>query len=123
MKSPVYLAGSWADRPRLRGIRDELAEMGIVCCSSWLDHGGDENLPEWAVLDLAEVLAANVVILFTEVPSSAGGMHFESGFAYALRKQIIGAGPRTCLFHNLIADSDWYPAWPELRAALGEMTR
>jgi len=112
-----YIAGSWSDRPRLRGIRDELAEMGIVCCSSWLDHGGDEtDLVAWAEMDLSDLTAAQTLLLFTDVPSTTGGMWVEFGLAYGLGRGLIGVGPKTNLFVHLIAD--WYPAWPELRAAL-----
>jgi len=114
-----YIAGSFSDRPRLRGIRDELAALGIACTSRWLDNDGDET--GWAERDLADIGAARTVILFTDVPSSAGGMHWECGYAYGCGMRIIGVGPKTNLFHTLIAD--WYPAWPELRAALvGEMS-
>src|SRR5690349_17269087 len=113
MNGPAYLAGSWADRPRLRGIRDELAAMGIACTARWLDYDGD------ALMCLGDLLMADTLLLFTEVPSTAGGMHVETGIAIGRNMPIIGVGPRTCLFHHLIAD--WYPAWPELRAALREI--
>src|SRR5690349_7823342 len=104
-----YLAGSWADRPRLRGIRDELAALGIEVTSRWLDHEGVWILsPSWAAKDLADIDAAQSLIVFTDVPSTAGGFHWESGYAFGRNKPIIGVGPRTCLFHHLVPESDWY---------------
>ena len=116
MKPPAYIAGSFSDRPRLRGIRDELAEMGIDVIARWLDAPEDGDLAEWAAVCLNDVDAAHTLILFADVPSTAGGYWTELGYAYGCGTPVIGVGPKTNLF-CCFADY-WYPAWPELRADL-----
>ena len=124
--SSVYLAGSWADRARLRGVRADLEKMGVTCTARWLDYD-DEPLPSkpirvgdhlanWAAIDLFDIDQAHTLILFTDVPSTAGGFHFEAGYAFGNGMNIIGVGPRTMLCHHLI--DDWFDSFDALRAQI-----
>lgn len=101
----VYLASWYASRDEIKQRAEELRAAGIVVTSRWLDESNNPNsaikdnsddyLRETAVVDIEDVLLANVVVL--RVPSATelveanlpiatwarGGRHFEAGFQYA----------------------------------------
>ena len=116
----IYLAARYSRRLELCGYRDELTALGHEVTSRWLggshqiddkgvpigDDGerrfemGDPALAHWrehfATEDVADVLAAETLIAFTEEPrsgNSRGGRHVELGIAIAAGKHIVIAGP------------------------------
>ena len=108
----IYLCGRYSRRDNLRSVRAELERLGHTVTSSWLDteyehkddHGSSaapaEYREEHAVKDLADVVAADCLIAFTEEPRSGGrgGRHVEFGAALALGKRLIVVGHRENLF-------------------------
>ncbi len=122
----IYLAARYSRREELCGYRTQLQQRGYTVTSRWLngghqiDHagkqiGGDgEHLVEdgtaeeakalrrhFAVEDVEDVYAADMLIAFTEQPRSGhsrGGRHVEFGLAIARGKKVIVVGPRENVF-------------------------
>ena len=122
----VYLAARYSRRLELCRYRDALRNQGIEVTSRWLDGehqiGRDgpigpeiealiesgttepEIRGQFAAEDWADVMAADVMVNFTEQPrsgSSRGGRHVEFGAALAAGKRCIVVGPRENVFHCL----------------------
>jgi|SRR5579859_1727529 len=99
----VYVAASWNAREYARNVTIALRANGIDCTNNWMDREAITAAEKMAcaLSDLSEVQAANAVLLLNEVESSAGGMQFETGYAYANGKKlfIVGRGPS--VFHYL----------------------
>lgn len=151
----VYLAARYSRRLELCGYRAELEANGCSVTSRWLNGkhqiGNDgtpigdagealveadkPGAPEAAAAlreafcqeDLADVLAAQTVISFTEIPrqptTNRGGRHVE--FGIALAQAVLGAevrlivvGPRENIFHHhpMVEQFD---TWEEARQAIG----
>jgi nucleoside 2-deoxyribosyltransferase len=124
----IYLAATYSRHAEMRGYRSELQNLGHKVTSRWIDVGGEvmgaaglASVPAtgagYAEHDLEDIRAADVVIVFTDVPSSTGGLHVELGYAFGLGKQVIISGPRTNVFHAL-PEAKWYPGWAETLRAL-----
>ena len=150
----IYLAARYSRRLELCGYRDQLTALGHQVPARWLDGAhqiADDGMPlgdageqlsgsghpdadhlraEFARDDLEDVLAADMLIAFTEPPrsggsASRGGRHVELGIAIgALRcceslsglhenRRIAVAGPRENLFCWL-PEVEHYPDWPSL---------
>ncbi len=72
--------------------------------------------------DMADVLASDVLVLFTGV-GSGGGRHTEFGFALGCGVPVMGVGPRENVFHSS-PSIRWYPTWPlALRGLVAESRR
>jgi hypothetical protein len=140
----IYLAARYSRRLELCGYRDELTALGCEVTSRWLngshqidnqgvpigDDGerrfemGDPALAHWrehfATEDVADVLAADTLVAFTEQPrsgNSRGGRHVELGIALGTgRHRIVIAGPRENVFCWL-PQVEWYPDWAHLAMA------
>jgi nucleoside 2-deoxyribosyltransferase len=110
----VYLAAQYYRRDAMRGFAYMLKDIGIEVTSSWLRERADVNsdlsdnshefLRRHARNDIADIEAADVLILFTVdpiLPTKRGGRHVELGYALALGKKIIICGPRENIFHHL----------------------
>lgn len=129
----IYLAARYSRRLELCGYRAELAEHGIDVPARWLngshqldnagnaigDHGealveqhdahGSAEAPaplreKFARDDIEDVLAADILIAFTEAPrtsNSRGGRHVELGIALGARIPIVVVGPRENVFCHL----------------------
>lgn len=124
----VYLAGRYGRRQELAGYAAELGDRGVIVTSQWLAGPGQRRVGgttlgpereraieagtteafalrgECASQDLADIAAADVLIAFTEPPTSAysrGGRHVELGVALATNKTVIVVGPRENVFHCL----------------------
>jgi hypothetical protein len=135
----VYLAARYSRRLELCGYRAALAQHGITVTSRWLNgchqldnHGGpitddgerrfqagdpavDHLRQHFATEDVADVLAADTLVAFTEQPRAAatrGGRHVELGIALAARKQVVIVGPRENVFCWL-PHVQHHPTWPE----------
>jgi hypothetical protein len=123
----VYLAARYSRRLELCEYRTQLGQMGIEVTSRWLNGKhqiDDQGVPigddgeKWvedegsgtaparlrthfAQEDVADVLAADGLIAFTEVPrtsTSRGGRHVEFGIAIGTGKWIVVIGPRENVF-------------------------
>jgi hypothetical protein len=115
----IYLAARYDRNAEMRGVRDVLAALGHEVTSRWIDqHGGEApdgasaarlnadpaQFTRYANIDLADINAAEAVIVFTsEEGNGTGGHHTELGYALALRNRprIVIVGPRVNVFHTL----------------------
>ena len=127
----VYMASVFADKDRVAVRSAELRTLGITPTNRWQDESAphnctindkpDEYFRETAVVDIDDLIAADVLVL--TVPSDAemsditvrslarGGRHFETGFFYGLmlaeqargdfHRQLIILGKRENVFHFL----------------------
>lgn len=131
----IYFAARYSRREELLGYRADLEAAGHVVTSRWLAgaHQWDplaagiespesaiESIPleavRFALDDIEDVAAAEVLIAFTERPranlASRGGRHVELGMAIALSKTIVIVGPRENVFCTL----PWmvhHDTWPD----------
>lgn len=128
----------------MQGYADQLRKLGFVITSRWImgSHqvmlDGEPLGPErerlfedghpalqaqreeFAHHDWDDLLAADVVISFTEQPRTSGtrgGRHVEFGAALALGKRCIVVGWRENVFHCL-PDVEFYATWEEALAVL-----
>jgi nucleoside 2-deoxyribosyltransferase len=111
----VYLAARYSRKSELLAHRDELDRMGVTVTSRWLDGdyptGGDgrslvapdEVRAKVASEDMADVLAADTFVAFTEPARSGGrgGRHVEFGIALAAGKHCIVIGEAENVFYML----------------------
>jgi nucleoside 2-deoxyribosyltransferase len=111
----VYLAARFSRLPELVAYADDLAEQGIEVTSRWLRGGHewvgtpDEEIPvennaRFAREDIEDLMAADVVVCFTESARSGparGGRHVEFGYALAMGKPVITVGHRENVFYCL----------------------
>ncbi len=144
----IYLAARYSRRLELCGYREDLAYHGIRVTSHWLDGNhqlSDTGVPigdtgealvesgndveaanlrvRFAREDIIDVLAADVLIAFTEPPRSSasrGGRHVEFGIALGARMPVIVVGPRENIFCWL-PDVLWYPDWSAALDDIAEM--
>lgn len=104
----VYLSARYARREELCRYREQLAGVGIECTARWLDGEGDD-LGTNATIDVEDVIAADVLVAFTDEPAefsphpwaSRGGRHVEVGIAIGAGIPVIVCGPRENIFHHL----------------------
>jgi hypothetical protein len=139
----IYLASRYSRRVELCGYRDALAKVGHDVTSRWLNGShqiGDFGQPigdkgealvegdkgcdseeaqalriKFAQEDVCDVLAAQIVVSFTEPPrsnASRGGRHVEFGIALALNKPVIVVGYRENIFHWM-PQVQFFPTWPK----------
>lgn len=113
----VYLAARYENRQEIAMYAEMLKLLGYEITSRWVfgNHEasvvngvtGDrwnENGPRFALEDYQDLIAADMVISFTEehdAPKSRGGRHVEFGMAVALKKLLVVVGPRENVFHWL----------------------
>lgn len=111
----VYLAARFSRFDELNRYREELAELGIEVSSRWLDGGHewvgtpDDEIPvdelrRFAMEDIDDILASDLLVCFTEPPKSGparGGRHVEFGIALALGKPILCVGYIENVFYSL----------------------
>lgn len=102
----VYIAGRYKLLKELAVEREKFLEAGIEVTSSWLDNKEEGmSFEDIAVLDLQDVHAADVLVLYTEPYGTAvpgGGRHVETGYALGLGMEVIVVGPLENIFH-------WHP--------------
>ena len=109
----VYLAARYDRRDELREYRKILEKnYNVQVTSRWLDEKtstnsqmGDESDAfywETAQIDLMDIEAAHVFILFSENPLEGwkrGGRHVEFGYALKADKPVWVVGPKENVFH------------------------
>ncbi len=70
-------------------------------------------------------MAADYFILLAEHDSRTGGKHFETGFAYAAKKNILIVGRRENVFHwlhGIMFDETWEKAIKRIHRTLEAVT-
>jgi hypothetical protein len=111
----VYLAARFSRLPELVSYASELEVEGIEVTSRWIRGGHewvgtpDEEIPvprlaRFALDDLDDIEAADVLVCFTESPRSGparGGRHVDFGYALARNMPIIVVGHRENVFYCL----------------------
>lgn len=112
-----YLAAPYSKKATIRAARNVLVAMGHEVTSRWID--GLEVNPrtdaesasiEAAITDFQDINDCETVVLFTDKPSTTGGMHVELGYAYGIRKKIVVIGPIRNVFMalpNIMHFEDW----------------
>src|ERR1700730_12773628 len=122
-----HLAARYARRVELCGYRDRLLSLGVTVTSRWLDS---RKMPRWsfgiAREDCEDLMAADAVIIFTEIPNTVlatGGRHVEFGLALAQGKHVIIVGPRENVFHYLLPDSQIFATWNKAFATIRRQHR
>jgi hypothetical protein len=118
-----YLAARYSQQEEMKGVRDILKALGHEVTSRWIDQA-QEIVPDnfsdqgddWraagrhAVMDLDDVAACDVLLLFTRELSTTGGYHTELGFALARSKPVQLIGPARSIFMkhpNVVQYRDW----------------
>ena len=118
----IFLSARYGRQKEIREHAADLERMGHVITSCWIkgDHeaapveAAVDSLPvldscRLAQEDLVDLINSDVLINFTEKPSSPhgrGGRHVEFGFAMCMLrlhqlKAVIVLGPRENVFHAL----------------------
>lgn len=129
----IYLAARHSRREELCGYADELRKCGHEITARWLlgSHklsgvalaveSASGSAPSrgaaFAREDLQDLMRADAVISFTEVPRSGhsrSGRHVEFGMAFAMHKRLIVIGPRENVFHCLSA-VERYESWEDFK--------
>lgn len=123
----IYLACRFDKQEEMLGAADVLRALGHEITSRWIDmdtaivgpkgHAPDRmnadpsSCAPQAAYDVEDVLAADVVVVFTIYgPSSTGGRHVELGIALGAGKRVVLVGPRENIFQTL-SDIEHYPSW------------
>jgi len=109
----IYIAAPYPQIDSARHMRDDLVARGYVVTARWLDERSILN-DEWAQNDLADLDAADVLVLINDdewANRGTGGRHTELGYALALHMPVVLLGSRTQIFHYLkqirvVADFD-----------------
>jgi nucleoside 2-deoxyribosyltransferase len=129
----IYLASRYSRFPEMQKVREDLSALGYTVTSRWI-NGGHELTKEgsteaheaerviYAQEDFADLLAADCVISFTEIPretKTRGGRHVEHGMALALGKRTIVVGYRENVFHCL-PQCEFFADWPCALAAIAK---
>lgn len=117
----VYTAASWAIRDKIRAATRDLTAAGFSPTARWVTGHDKFVNPHhfYAREDLEDVDSADLVLVFTEAPSTTGGLHVETGYALAKRKIVVVIGERTNLFQHLPE----VQVYPTLRAFIEDKTR
>jgi hypothetical protein len=107
----IYIASFFDTRNRIRPYADKLWSMGHEVVSTWLNEVArpegmttEEFWKKLAVKDLAEINAADLLILDTIDVTPRGGREVELGFALGRfqTKSIYMVGPIRNVFHTLV---------------------
>lgn len=109
-----YLAAGFSRKDEIADKTKQLTDIGVGVTSSWpwedaapnstLADVGYTHLLVNGAKDIAEIEAADGVILFTQDPRTPfvrGGRMHEFGYAHGKGKRLIVCGPRENIFHYL----------------------
>lgn len=136
----VYIASFFANKDVVKAYGEELKTLGIEPTMRWPLETGPHNMAvkdvtdeyhrETAVADLADIIAADTMVML--IPNDTqmadqpirsmarGGRHFETGFFYGLmtlgvlQKTLVLVGPRENVFHFLDGQSVT-KIWPAIQ--------
>lgn len=101
----IYTAALYSRREEILGYAKQLEDAGHEITARWTK--GDEegkSLEDIAVMDLEDVLRAEMTLVFTNPYGSfqkGGGRHTELGLAYASGKMVWIVGEKEQVFHSL----------------------
>lgn len=128
----VYLAARYGRRVELAGYREALRAFGFEVTSRWLDgydaldgsaQGREVDRQRFARQDLKDVMRADWVINFTELPrelsDGCGGRHVEFGVAIGCGKSCFVVGPAENIFHTL-PGLHHFETWAECFEVMGK---
>jgi hypothetical protein len=127
----AYLCARYSRFPEMQRYRDDLAIVGYSVPARWIKGEHEkidgiatrEQTRQFALDDLEDLRAAELVISFTEDPTGnaegrgRGGRHVEFGMAHALGKRLIVVGFHENVFHDLPSVEffgDWGECWEQL---------
>lgn len=131
-----YIAASFPRKQVAIQLEKRLQEAGLKSVSRWLHlesegyaKGVDKMADEISLIDLEDVIEADILICLTGDTLTRGGRHSEFGIAACYRhleerailndgmasekyKRLIIVGPREQVFHNLpyaeiVSDVEW----------------
>jgi len=104
----LYLCTSFERVEEMRRHREELRGLGHHVTSRWIDLSDgmdDKEIMEdprmaqgFAVDDIADIMSADAMLMFTGISSTTGGYHTEFGVALMIGKHVIIIGPRENIF-------------------------
>jgi len=105
----VTVLSSWLAGGQVTAAGEPVGDNGRLL----LQGGGAEA--DKARVDVAEgylrdVVAADMVVVFTEAPGTATTTHVELGFALAHGVPLVLVGPRDTVF-DWLPDIQWCPSW------------
>lgn len=129
----VYLAASFDQQSRMREYAAQLGALNIRVTSRWIrgEHeitdGELEQHPalahRYANDDRLDVMASDIFVMFTNLPSTRGGRHVEFGIAvgsrYGARIETWVVGKRENVFQYW-EEVKLFETWED---ALAELTR
>jgi hypothetical protein len=103
----IHLAAQAGRREEMRRVARRLERAGHTVSSRWIHGRGKGARADNAMYELADIVVADCVVLFTESSRSriplaeSTGRHV--GFGYALRagKRIVAVGPLENIFCRL----------------------
>jgi nucleoside 2-deoxyribosyltransferase len=110
----IYLAASYYAKERMQGYAALLWEIGCAVTSRWITSEIEDPmthnaiLANWplanraAAMNLADIDSADIVMVFTDEPSSSGGYLFETGYAFGKCKPIWVIGPMLNVFFSAL---------------------
>ena len=113
-----YFAAQFARREEVRIYAERTRAAGLTITSRWLVEPPDDMCTA-AAIDLADIDAADGLLLFTENPAVGivrGSRHVEYGYALCGGKVLEIVGPRESIFNYLLSDSTvfaTFDAWLE----------
>lgn len=122
--STIYLAARFSRQTEMRAIRDRLEAAGHTVTSRWITGVHDDTteggltgatLARFAKDDLADIDSAELIVVFSDQPSSKGGMWVELGYAMGRGTPVVIVGPAVNLFCHLTR------CYPDAEAFLSAM--
>lgn len=127
----IYLAAAFERQAELRRYRVECWAAGFRVTSRWLDVVDEHVDPRAAAeIDVIDLLAADVLVSFTDGRHGRGGRHAEFGIAlgvsvvshapttrYRWRYRLMLVGPREHVFHSY-PGVERFDTWDQALAAL-----
>ena len=106
----VALSSKFSRRDEMQVVARWLQSLGYVITSRWLEAKADDSdltaaeAAQAAVMDVEDVLGADVLVAFSERPLSRddvrGGRHVELGVALAVGKPVVLVGKPEHVFHS-----------------------
>src|SRR5260370_40096718 len=114
----IYLAASFKQKQQMLKVRRDIqTHFGHFITSRWILSASENGMMDGdirkdqsralrgAVTDFEDIEMADLVAVFTDVPSTSVGFYVELGYAIARRKRIAVIGPRPNVFFT----------WPSIK--------
>lgn len=144
MQSKVYIAGSYSRRTEFQAYAAQLDAAGYWITCRWLSGSHDglddgtnaiEAKSSWALEDIEDVAAADILVCFTEPEGTRrgrgrGGRHVEFGIAFGLNIafealadhpkliRLVVIGPRENVFY-CCSEVEQFDTWEAFLRSLG----